>query len=244
MIAQSNTRRGGPRGPQLAVLALGSLLLAAPALWAQDDPATVRLDDFGETLPAGESPEGWDSRKVAPMLGSGDTYYYRFVHDDGEHYIHLKSGDDNSFTVGREFPFDMKDYPILEWEWKVAGTPEGGDVRVEERDDQAGAVCVVHDPGLIGFESLCYIFENEGPVGAELTSRKRDDSKYIILRSKATDELGTWYHERRNILQDFTRMFGFEPDTESIIGLQIDSNDTESSAEAFYRNIVLKKPGS
>ena len=202
---------------------------------------SIHLDAFDRTYPVNKEPKGWGSRKISPFFGNGDSYYYRFVHDGkGKHYIHLKSGDDNSFTLGLEREFKLTQYTILEWEWRITRLPKEGDVRVEERDDQAGSMCVIVDPGLTGFESVCYIWENEGPIGVPLTSTKRDDSKYIILHTGTAPPFGEWVQERRNILADFRLLFGKDPDEDAIIGMQIDSDSTESSAEAFYRNIYLR----
>ena len=221
-------------------LALSFALVCAEPGLAQD---ALRIDDFSKTLPPDELPAGWDTQKFSPRLGTGDVFFVEFVHDGTAegHFIHVKSGTNNSFAVGSERKFKVKDWPWLEWEWRVTQLPRGGDVRIKERDDQAGAMCVIHDPGLLSAETLCYLWENKGPKGAELTSTKRDASKYIILRADDTDKLGEWHSERRNIWEDFKKLFGKEPAKDTVIGVQIDSNDTKSYAEAYYRNIVLKK---
>ena len=215
-------------------------LLLAGAAAAQSE---VRIDDFSQTMDINEVPDMWDFDKIP--FTDDEGVHFRFVHDDGgdSHFIHLKSGKGNSYMVGKmDFEYEVADLPILEWEWRVVTLPTGGDVRIEEKDDQAASMCVVINPGMFGAdETLCYIWENKGPVGAELTSTKREESKYIILRAADTDQLGKWYKERRNTLEDFIRVFGYEPPDEAIIGMQIDSDSTESSAEVFYRNIVLKK---
>ena len=95
--------------------------------------------------------------------------------------------------------------------------------------------------GLVGFDSLCYIWENGGPKDTPITSTKRDASRYLILRTAKEDGTGKWYLERRNILEDYTRVFGEAPREKAIIGIQIDSDSTESSAEAYYRNIYRRK---
>ena len=239
VVSTDSGVRGSWRITQGAPWLAAALLFLAlgGAAWAQDQ---IRIDDFDKTLEPGALPKGWDSRKFSPTVGSGETFFFQFGNGP-EYTIHLKSGKNNSFTVGRERKFKLKDYPFLEWEWRVTVLPKGGDVRAKAKDDQAGSMCVVHNPGLIGAETLCYIWENKGPDGTELTSTKRDESKYIILRAADADETGKWFSERRNIHDDFKRLFGKEPEKDAVIGLQIDSNDTESSAEAFYRNILLKK---
>ena len=229
-----------------AGIALAALLLAiwAHAAWAQPifGQDRLRLDDFSKTYPENEPIPGWGAKKISPFFGSGDKYFFQFVHkSDKEYFLHVVSGDDNSFSVGSDKPFLLPDYPILEWEWKVTKMPKGGDVRVKDKDDQAGSMCVVVDPGLTGFDSLCYLWENDGPKDAPITSTKREESKYIILRTPKSDELGKWYKEERRIYEDYKRLFGKEPDEKAVIGIQIDSDDTESSGEAFYRNIILRK---
>jgi hypothetical protein len=202
------------------------------------------LDDFAETHAPREVYGDWTVRKFKPVLGSGDQFFFQFVHNATEHAIVLKSGNDNSFSVGiTDKPFHVEDWPVWEWEWKMVRLPKGGDVRVRERDDQAGSVCLIVNPGLIGFKTLCYLFENDGPKDKPIISVQRDDSRYLILRTvKSGDPMGTWLKERRNVLQDYQRLFGKAPEQLAIFGFQIDSNDTKSSAEAHYRNVYLRKP--
>ena len=213
-------------------------VVGLPAFGQQE----MRLDVFSKTYSPNKAIPGWDSRKISPIFGSGDRFFFQFVHkSDQEQYLHLKSGKNNSFSVGSEKRFQLRDWPILEWEWKVTQFPKGGDVRVKKLDDQAGAICVVVNPGLVGFDSLCYLWENDGPKETPITSSKRDDSKYLILRTAKADPTGDWVKERRNIFEDYKRLFGREPEKEAVIGVQIDSDDTASSGEAFYRRIYLRK---
>lgn len=203
----------------------------------------VRLDVFHKTYEVNETIPHWGSRKIAPFFGDGDRYFFQFVYiGPGERHLHLASGSDNSFSVGAEREILLPEFPVLEWEWKVTRLPKGGDVRVRARDDQAAAMCVVVNPGLTGFDSLCYLWENDGPKNTPIVSTQREASKYIILRTAKVDGTGKWYKERRNIYEDYKRLFGKEPEHEALIGVQIDSNDTGSSAEAFFRRIFLSPP--
>lgn len=225
-----------------AVLAAG-LVLAGGGRPAWAAPDAVRLDSFQRTYPPGSLPDTWELHKIAPLLGSGDDEFYQFVNKSGSdgHYIHLRSGADNSFSIGYRQKFRLQDWPILEWQWKVTRTPKGGDVRVKARDDQAGSMCVIVNPGLFGFYSLCYLWENAGPKDTPITSTKRDDSRYLILRTVKDDGVGRWYSEKRNVLKDYIRVFGHPPQQEAVIGMQIDSDSTESSGEVFYRDIYRRK---
>ncbi len=223
-----------------ALCAAAALVLHVGARAAED---AVRLDNFDRTYPPGEAYGSWDLQKISPLFGSGADTFFQFVNGPGPdgHYIHLRSGRNNSFSLGAKDKFRLQDWPILEWEWKVTRTPKGGDVRVKERDDQAGSMCVIVNPGLTGFDSLCYLWENDGPKEQLIVSTKRDASRYLILRTAKADGTGSWYKERRNMLEDYTKVFGKPPSEEAVIGMQIDSDSTESTGEAFYRNIYRRK---
>lgn len=223
---------------QIVAFALAFFVMSGMA-GAQD---AVRLDDFTRTYPPGEAYGRWSLQKIAPLFGSGKDQFFQFVHkSDAEHYVHLRSGPNNSFSLGTEDEFRVQDWPVLTWEWRVVRTPKDGDVRRKNLDDQAGSICVIVDPGLVGFDSLCYLWENDGPKDEPLTSSKRDRSRYLILRTVAADGIDKWYSESRNMLADYERVFGKKPDKGAVIGMQIDSDSTESGAEVFYRNIFRRK---
>jgi len=225
----------------LLVLAVGLGLAQAAA--AQPATGTEwRLDDFDKTLPPNEVYGKWEGRKFSPTFGSGDRYFFQFSHTAQEHALVLKSGSNNSFSVGLQAAFKVQNWPVLEWEWNIVQLPTGGDVRVKEKDDQAGSVCIVVNPGLTGWFSLCYLFENDGPKDTPITSAKNENARYLILRTaKAGDKTGQWMKEKRNVLEDYKRVFGKAPEHDAIFAVMIDSDNTKSTAEARYRNIILRK---
>jgi len=234
----------------LVLLTISGLTLGAVlGLWlSQGSPVraaadAVRLDDFTRTYPPGEVYGSWELRKIAPLFGSGQDQFFQFVDGRGPdgHVIHIRSGKNNSFSLGRKDSFQLADWPILEWDWKVTQTPTKGDVRVKALDDQAGSMCVIVNPGLMGFDSMCYLWENGGPKDTPITSTKRDASRYLILRTVEKDGVGKWYHERRDMLADYKRVFGHAPNDEAVIGMQIDSDSTASKGEVFYRNLYRRK---
>ena len=53
-------------------------------------------------------------------------------------------------------------------------------------------------------------------------------------------DLGKWLTERRNVADDYTKIFGEIPDDPKAITISIDSNDTQSTAESFMGPIVFR----
>jgi len=217
-------------------LALALLVLLTPA-WAADQ---VVIEDWKKPpLGAKGVPPDWKGQD----WGS-PTYDMTIAENDGHRVLHLRSKDDGS-TVSKDIKgkVDLKQTPILEWRWKAVVLPKGGDSRKKELDDQAAQLYVVWPrfPGPVRSRIIGYVWDTTAPVGTVVKSEKTGTVTYIILRS-GTADLGKWVTERRNVREDFKRIYGEEPDNPGAVSIAIDSNDTKSSAEALFGPIVFKKP--
>ena len=62
---------------------------------------------------------------------------------------------------------------------------------------------------------------------------------FVVLRSGARD-LGKWLTERRNVAEDYIKIFGEVPEDPKAITISIDSNDTQSIAESFMGPIIFR----
>ncbi|MEK7279902.1 MAG: DUF3047 domain-containing protein [Nitrospirota bacterium] len=182
------------------------------------------------------TPKGW---KLKSWLGSG--YDIRLENEAGNYYLHMAS-DKNSFGIYKEVKFDIKDYPILKWRWKVTILPNGGDVRNKETDDQAAQVYVVFPrfPAAINSRQVGYIWEDLTPGGIKVQSKKTSNTRYIVLKNRK-DRLGEWFSEKRNVYEDYKELFGEEPPPVGGIMLMIDSDDTRSRAESYFDDISFGK---
>jgi len=250
--ASVHRRRRSVRANRVAAGALIALLACA---WAAPGAGTgwaattrvevVRLDALDRSYPSNEPAQGWRSYAFNPLRGLNDRSGYRFVSpsDPDGPYIRLRSTGRVGFGLAAELPFRLRQHLVLAWEWRVTRLPQGGDVSVRARDDQAGSLCIAVDPGWSGPDSvLCYLWENHGPRGTQGTQGTADGNpthKSVILRTGEDDRLGAWYGERRHVAADYLRAFGRLPSAPAVVTLTIDTNDTDSEAEAFYRNIRL-----
>lgn len=218
---------------------------SGPAMGSKHVPGVdfIRLDDFKKTYSPGKFPDKWKSRYLLPYFGRGERSIIHFVHKGpGQHYIRLASGKDNWFSLGLKAPFRAEDWPVLEWEWKIGKFPKGGDVRKDGKDDQAGAICFILGYGTFGFDTaLCYLYENSGPKNKLIIHRNKKNSRFFFPRTREADGGNRWYKERRNLLKDYIQAFGKPPKEKGLLVIFIDSNSTETSAEAFYRNIYQRK---
>jgi hypothetical protein len=211
------------------------VLILAPIAWAADQ---VVIDDWKSALGATGVPAGWTKQN----WGS-PKYEFKVVENDGHAVLHMKSTNEGS-TITRDIKgkVDLKETPILEWSWRMAALPKGGNSCKKAADDQAGQIFVVWPrfPEAVRSRIIGYVWDTTQPVGTICKSEKTGTVTYIVLRSGA-GELGQWITERRNVAEDFKKIYGETPDNPGAVSISIDSNDTKSTAESFMGPILFKK---
>ncbi len=150
----------------------------------------------------------------------------------------------SSFALKKELEIDLKKYPVITWRWKVTRLPKGGDVRRKDKDDQAAQLYLhfAKFPKTVNFWEIGYIWDSLAPKGSMLPSQNIYGSRvqYIVLQS-GPQKLGQWVSERRNVYQDHKRLFGKEPPELQGIILMIDSDNTNSSAECYFDDLVFQE---
>src|SRR3990172_5472550 len=92
----------------------------------------------------------------------------------------------------------------------------------------------------INSRMLGYIWDTGAPAGSEVVSAKLSTTRYIVLKSGA-GELGKWFSEKRNVYEDYKRLFNEEPPKVGSVALMIDSDDTKTSAESFFGDIYFSR---
>ncbi len=219
-----------------ACCALLLLLLSAVVVQAAD---RVVVEDWSRyTVRAKGIPEGWKGQN----WGS-PAYDMTIVENSGTKVLHLKSQNEGS-TISKEIKGKvvLKATPILAWRWKVVMLPKGGDSRHKQTDDQAAQIYIAWPrfPESVRSRIIGYVWDTTAPAGTIVPSQKTGTVTYVVVRSGAA-ELGRWIAEERNVVEDFKKIYGEEPDNPGALSVAIDSNDTNSSAESFLGEIVFKR---
>jgi hypothetical protein len=121
--------------------------------------------------------------------------------------------------------------------------PKGGNSCKKATDDQAAQVFVVWPrfPEAVRSRIIGYVWDTTLPVGTTCKSEKTGTVTYVVVRSGA-GELGTWQTERRNIAEDFRKIYGEAPDSPAAVSISIDSNDTRSVSESFIGGLLFRRP--
>jgi len=218
-----------------AVLAVACAVVASA--WAAD---RVVVEDW-RSYPLGTRgiPGYWKEQNWGKPAND-----FEIVLDNGQPVLHLRSKGDSS-TISRELrdSVDLDETPILEWRWKVITLPTGGNACQKSTDDEAAQVYVawLRPPEAVRSRIIGYVWDSTAPAGTICKSQKTSTVTYVVVRS-GSDELGKWITERRNVVEDFRKIYGEAPDKPSALSLAIDSDDTRSSAESFIGPTVFTRP--
>ena len=193
----------------VTLLGAGPVSTVRVDTWAAHPVGPLSLDDEWRRYPAERT-----ALKQPPAI----------VQDEGRPVLQLTTADE-PLRLGRSLKIDAKATPWLTWEWKPMTLPEGGDVRQRRVNDQVGRVMVAFE----GLKGIQYIWDTTAPVGTEARS---DDlemfQRVLVVVRSGPGGLGQWFRERRNVYQDFRRLFEQEPPPIKMVGVESHSNDTHT----------------
>ena len=136
---------------------------------------------------------------------------------------------------------DLEKTPFLQWRWKVAKRIPVQNERNKEQDDYAARVYVIVDGGFFAWNTMAlnYVWANGVDKGVRWDNAfAPKHSKMIALRSKG-DAIQHWYTEKRDVRDDFERSFGKGVRYIDVIAIMSDTDNTSSSAESYYGDIMF-----
>jgi Protein of unknown function (DUF3047) len=194
------------------------------------------VDKFSGKEGPGGIPEGWNLEKKTgnpeiEVEKSGDNAFVRFRCSN------------SSFGLKKSMNFELKDYPYLNWKWKVTRLPEKGDFLKKETDDQAAQVYVLFPrfPSQLNTEVVGYYWESQAKnKGKEGDSSAWSKAKVIVLQA-GTERLNQWVQEKRNVYEDYKKLFKKEPPKTGGISIYINTQHTQGEAESYFGPIYFSK---
>lgn len=201
-----------------------------------------------ESTQVGELPTGWYNRDFTVQITSPEEsfkYRYKVVEENGNRYLHYEDTDAHhmNFPLGRRLNLHLEQTPVLSWKWRVNKLPENASEADDKRNDVAASIYVVFDMGKVAFfkkvpKSIRYTWSSTLPKGHE-SSVFFGNQKIVVVES-GEEHLGRWKTFRRNIAEDYRRLFGEEPPERPLAILILsDGNSTGSIADAAYDDIIF-----
>lgn len=247
-----------PKSTGKAMLGV-TLVIALSLPWAvhAQSGSTLEVGKFSAVAEGAALPDGWKPL-IFKKIEKHTTY--QLVKDGGATVVKAVS-EASASGLTREIKINLKEYPIVQWRWKVANVLTKGDVTRRAGDDYPARLYVTfeYDAGKVGFfdkakyeatrllygqypplGAINYIWESKAPKGTVAPNPYVERVKMIVVESGA-ERLNQWVSEERNIYEDYKKAFGDEPPMISGVAIMTDTDNTGESATAFYGDILFKK---
>lgn len=240
------------RRPSFAVL-VAVLAAASITFTAWSEVGAIRIGAFSQGS-VGELPDEWEPLR----LGNASPSRYVLVHD-GDGVVLRAEADGAASGLVRRVSLDPARYPILAWRWRAENVIAEGDMDEKAGDDYPARIYVTfaYDPGDLSFgerlkyeatkalagsdvplRALSYVWTNHADE-TEPAPNPFTDWVQMIPVEQGAAHVGTWREERRNLYDDYRRVFGEDPPPISGIAVMTDADNTGAAASALYGDILL-----
>lgn len=232
------------------------VLFLLPLCVQADSNSILEVGKFSSGTIGQALPDGW---KPLTFKKVERHTKYDLVKDGGTVVVKARS-DASASGLTKEIKIDPREYPIVQWRWKVENLLKKSDVSRKNGDDYPARLYITfeYEPDKVGFTkklkykagqaifgnipigALNYIWDSKTPPGAIVDNAFTDFAKMIVVRS-GPREVGTWVIEERNIYEDYRKAFGEEPPMINGVAIMTDTDNTKEAATAYYGDILFQK---
>jgi hypothetical protein len=208
----------------------------------------------------GQLPVGWQEQV---MRRDKPVTRYQTAQRDGRTVLHALA-ERASSGLRCDVDIDPADTPWLEWEWRVDALATAATVAVDELDDSPARVVVAFDGDrstlswrelafqdqveaftgyTLPFATLMYVWDGQAPLESVFAYPRTARIRYLVVETGEANT-GRWLGHRRNVVDDYRRVFGGEPGRIRSVGVLTDSDDLRTRSEAWYGDLeFVAAPG-
>lgn len=204
----------------------------------------------GLTLPLQELPlelfddfrPGWEEHWMERAMSDRPTRY-EVVEDEDRGRVLRARSERSASAFWRGLDLDPAGANVVSWVWKVDKSLVGNNrEKSKNGDDYAARVMILFSLEVLSpdTEAICYVWAAEEPVGIVFWNPYAEKVVTIVLQS-GDERSGEWVHEQRNFVKDFRAAFGRNPEMVSAIALMVDTDNTETTATAWFDDLQIEK---
>jgi hypothetical protein len=206
----------------------------------------------------GKVPKGWRLRKrFGYPKGAGAEWVIK----DGIPAVRLYSKAALTF-LEKTVNIDVKEFPIVAWKWRVENIHKENDERTMEGDDHPIRIFFVFEPDeskqsfWFRLKRFVYLDRIHGhPTGGRFTEYLwsshlqpgdiiNDPGKpwqKLMVVEGGSRNLGKWLSYKKNLYEDFKKLYGEEPRRLIFIGILNDTDQTGQEAVSYIADLMFHK---
>lgn len=167
---------------------------------------------------------------------------YNFVSDENTQVLKAYSNKSAS-GLFKEQTINLKDYPYLNWRWKITSRLNVKDEKTKNGDDYSARIYIIKDGGFFFWKTkaLNYVWAtHEDKEHIWPNAYAPDNTKMVAIRSH-NDPLNTWQQEKRNLAEDFKKAFGEELLEIDGIAIMADTDNNLDETTSYFGDIYFSK---
>lgn len=235
--------------PALRLALCATLLLGSLPAPAQSSKPGLAI---AARTPGGPLPPDWKNLPVAN--GKARTEYQLVA--DGNTTVLQADAIHSASALMHDGTVDLSRTPVVAWRWKAEGPIPGADNRDGAHEDAPARLVFFFDGDksklslgdrtmmqlaktLAGEElpyaTLMYIWSTSGAPGSVIPNPHTGRVQMIVV--SGADDAGKWQDLRRNVAQDYERVFHEPPGQIKAYGIMTDTDNTNTTARAWYGDI-------
>lgn len=210
-------------------------------LWVMAGTAGNALSDQPDIIPVGEFSQHrmqeWSKKAFV------DETVYTPTVIDADKALEAVSQSSASGLV-KKIRIDIEAFPFLNWRWRIENRLSGTfDEKQKEGDDYAARIYVVVSGGIAVWNTraLNYVWAQNSKKGDTWPNAFAKDNAVMVAVRSSEDPLSTWHTEKRNIREDFIRLFGKEVRFIDAVVLMSDTDNTRNKVTAYYGDIYFSR---
>lgn len=168
----------------------------------------------------------------------GNKLMYDVSKNRGQFILHAFDSAHN-LCLAKKISITLSDYPVLKWAWKAVTLPDGAREDEKRKNDSVAGIIIGIKKGF-SIHAVKYVWSTTLSVGSAVMDSKDAYDKVIVLQS-GKKNLGKWEFQKVNVRDDIEKCFGKGFSRIEVVSIMTDSDNTKSSAEAYYAAIEFAK---
>ncbi|KXF80483.1 hypothetical protein ATN88_22330 [Enterovibrio coralii] len=184
-----------------------------------------------------------DAWKEQTFIGA-TAYQPTFDKAKGEGRL-LTESEGSASALYREVDITLDETPLLSWGWEIKRFPTVESIKTKKNDDYALRVSVTARTGftMMSSQTIVYVWSPHDNVDASWPS-PFSPKKFKLINVSSGDATGEWREVKRNVKQDFQRVFGLDIKKVSAIAIMSDSDNSNSRASGVISPLVFSERSS
>ncbi|TCG06907.1 hypothetical protein BZM27_23100 [Paraburkholderia steynii] len=235
---------------RLRIAISAAFLLSPMVLVAQDEKPGIA---FSTMEPAASLPVSW---KNVPVAHGKAKTRYTLVKDDDTTVLQADAHHSASALM-HDGNVDLPHTPVVAWRWKAEGPIQGADNSVGSKEDAPVRLVFAFDGDKsklslfdrakmdlakrlsgedLPYATLMYIWSTTAAPGSVIPNPHTGRVQMIVVSGQPGDA-GQWQSLRRNIVQDYEKVFHEPPGQITGYGILTDTDNTGTTTRAWYGDI-------